>query len=245
MAGESWSFLDQLGRLGGPTWFRLGDRDLALHIRRRQLLAEGKRLTEVTAEFRRSLGIAARILPMCDAPVRTIVHTVEGDLAFQEYFVGRRCEVAVRGFSFAGIEAASLSAEVEQALENPRLEAILIGPSNPFVSIDPILSVPGLRHRLVAARVPVVGVSPIIAGSVVKGPAAKMMLELSLDPTVVGVAEKYQGLIDNLLIDSADTGSAPAIEALGIRTVPTGIWMTGREDRRRVAQAALAAALRS
>lgn len=238
--GESWSFLDQLGRLGGPDWFRLGDRDLAAHVLRSARLAAGERLTVVVADFARRLGIEAAILPMADQPVRTMVATDDGELAFQDYFVRLRCEVPVRGFRFAGIETAAVTPEAIRALRDPDLEAVLVCPSNPFVSVEPILSVPGMRAEL--QRVPVVAVSPIIAGQAVKGPAAKMMRELDMPATALAVARRYAGLASGFVIDHADAGQAPAIEALGMKVLVTEALMAGEDDRARLAGECLALA---
>lgn len=242
IAGESWAFLDQVGRLGGPLWFRLGDRDLATHVLRSERLRRGERLSAITADLCRRLGIAARVMPMSDAPVRTVVETVEGPLPFQEYFVRRRCEVAVTGFAFAAAAEAQPTAEIAAALAAADLAAIVICPSNPFVSVDPILAVSGLKPALRRRGVPIVAVSPIIGGAAVKGPAAKMMRELRLDPSALTVAEHYAGFIDAMLIDEADAPLAPRLEAraLAVRVAPT--LMKTQDDRRAVAQHALALA---
>jgi LPPG:FO 2-phospho-L-lactate transferase len=236
--GETWSFLDQLGRLGGPDWFRLGDRDVALHALRTMRLAAGESLTAVNSSFARRLGVAPAVLPMSDDPVRTVVDTADGPLPFQDYFVRLRCEVAVTGFSFAGIEAASPSSEVLSALRDPALSAVILCPSNPFVSIAPILSLPGFRAEL--GRAPVVAVSPIIAGQAVKGPAAKMMRELGMPVTALVVAGHYAGIADGFVIDHADSAQAPAIEALGIKVLATDALMRDEADRARLAAECLA-----
>jgi LPPG:FO 2-phospho-L-lactate transferase len=239
VAGETWSFLDQIVRLGGPSWFRLGDRDLATHVLRALALRSGQTLTTVTADLCRRLGIAARVLPMSDDAVRTVVHTAEGDLPFQEYFVARKCEVVVSGFEFAGIERARPTEAVTQALRDRELEAIILCPSNPFVSIDPILSVPGLRALIADAEVPVVAVSPIIAGAAVKGPAAKMMRELGLAPTPVTVAAHYRELVNGLVMDRADASFSNIVEAQGMAVCLTDALMRDEADRRRLAQQCL------
>ena len=235
VARETWSFLDQIIRLGGPAWFRLGDRDLAAHVLRAMALRSGQTLTTVTAELCRRLGIAARLLPMSDDVVRTIVRTPEGDLPFQEYFVARKCEVPVLGFEFAGIERARPTAPVTQALTAADLDAIIFCPSNPFVSIDPILALPGLRSLIVDAGVPVVAVSPIIAGAAVKGPAAKMMRELRLQPSPATVAAHYRGIATGFVIDRADSGVKATVEALGMAVCVTDTLMRDAADRRRLA----------
>jgi LPPG:FO 2-phospho-L-lactate transferase len=235
VARETWSFLDQVVRLGGPAWFRLGDRDLATHVLRAVALRSGRSLTAITAELCRCLGIAARVLPMSDDPVRTIVHSAEGDLPFQEYFVGRKCEVPVTGFAFAGAERAQPTVEVRRALQAETLQAIVLCPSNPFVSIDPILALPGMRTLIATADAPVIAVSPIIAGAAVKGPAAKMMRELGLGVSPLTVAAHYRGLVTGFVMDGADAALAAEVEALGITVRLADILMRDAADRRRLA----------
>ncbi|TKT74512.1 2-phospho-L-lactate transferase [Aquamicrobium sp. LC103] len=235
--GESWSFLDQLGRLGGPDWFRLGDRDLAMHVLRTMGLARGERLTDIVARFAARLGIEAVILPMADEPVRTMVLSGDGELPFQDYFVRLRCEIPVSGFRLAGIEMASVTPEILTTMRHPDLDTILICPSNPFVSVEPILSVPGMRTEL--ERVPVIAISPIIAGQAVKGPAAKMMRELDMPATAFAVAKRYAGLADGFVIDHADAEQAPAIEALGMKVLVTDALMRDEADRIRLARETL------
>jgi LPPG:FO 2-phospho-L-lactate transferase len=238
IAGESWNFLAQLAHLGGPSWFRLGDRDLATHVLRTAALKAGARLTTLTADLCSRLGITACVLPMSDDPVRTIVHSVEGDIPFQEYFVARRCEVAIKGFSFDGAESARVSAEVLAALSSGNLEAIIFCPSNPFVSIAPILSLPRLRQAIAEARVPVIAVSPIIAGAAVKGPAAKMMRELGLDPSAAAVAARYRGLVTGFVLDHEDAPLARTIEGMTVKATAT--LMRSIEDRVQLARSCLA-----
>jgi LPPG:FO 2-phospho-L-lactate transferase len=238
--GESWAFLDQLERLGLPTWFRLGDRDLATHVFRRLRLEVGERPTQVAAELARRLGVASTILPMSDSPVRTVVKTADGELAFQDYFVRLRCEVPVGGFRLAGIETAGTTPEIEAALGAPDLRAIVLCPSNPYVSIDPILSVGGMREALAKRPAPLVAVSPIIAGAAVKGPAAKMLRELGQDVSALGVARHYAGLIDGFVIDDADTALAGKIQALGMQVLVTGTLMRDDADRKRLATSCIA-----
>ena len=177
---ETWSFMDALAELGGETWFRLGDRDLALHVERTRRLRDGESLSAITADVVRRFEIASRILPMTDGRVRTMVRTRDGLLEFQRYFVERQCEPHVTGFVFEGAERAAPHPEILSALRNPRLRAVVICPSNPYISIDPILALPGMRAALEGAAAPVIAVSPIIAGRAVKGPTAKMMAELGL-----------------------------------------------------------------
>lgn len=203
-ADETWSFMEALGPLGGDTWFQLGDRDLALHVERTHRLRAGETLTGFVADVARRLGIVSQVLPMSDDPVRTTVETSEGPLTFQRYFVERRCEPRMRRIRFEGASAARPSPEVLEALQAPDLRAIVICPSNPFLSVDPILSVPGMRQLLEQTEAPVVAVSPLIGGAAIKGPTAKIMAELGVPLDSHAIGEHYRGLIDGLLIDEAD-----------------------------------------
>lgn len=203
---ETWTFMQAFGALGGPQWFRLGDGDLATHVQRTCRLRAGDTLTAITRDFALSLGIGPAILPMSDEPVRTIVETADGELGFQDYFVRQQCQPVVRGLRFQGAKAARPSREVLAALAHPDLAGIVICPSNPWLSVDPILAVPGLKAAIRAAGVPVVAVTPIIAGQAVKGPTAKIMRELGLAPDAIEVARHYAGLIDGFLLDVADAG---------------------------------------
>ncbi len=239
---ETWNFMDALGRLGGPTWFRLGDRDLATHIERTRRLRKGETLTHVTAALCAALGVHPPILPMSDDPVRTWVDTDEGELEFQEYFVRRRCEPRVRAVRFVGVEAARPTAAVLAALE--AASVVIFCPSNPFLSLDPILSVAGLRERV--ARKPVVAVSPIVGGQALKGPAAKLLAELGLQVSAAAVAEHYDGLLTGFVLDSVDAALRPALEARGLHVRVTDTVMGADADRARLARETLefAASLR-
>jgi len=199
---ESWNALETLGQLGGETWFRLGDRDLALHLRRTSMLAAGATRTEAAAAIGRSLGIAHRVAPMSDDPVRTVVHTPEGPLAFQHYFVRERCAPTVTGFSFQGVERARPNPLILEWLDDAT--GVVICPSNPFVSVDPLLALPGMRAALAAARCPVVAVSPIVGGQAIKGPTAKMMQELRVPASAAQVAAHYGDLLDGFVLDEQD-----------------------------------------
>ena len=204
-ADETWHFMDALEKLGGETWFRLGDRDLALHVTRTQMLAAGKTLTEATAHVCERLGVAHPVLPMSDDPVRTTVHTAGGPLAFQHYFVRDRCEPAVQGFEFAGINQARLNPQIQACLEGPgKVDGIIICPSNPFVSVDPLLSIPGARQALTGAGVPIIAVSPIVGGAAIKGPTAKMMAELNVPASAGQIAHHYGELLSGLVLDTQD-----------------------------------------
>lgn len=240
LEGETWQVREALEALGGDTWFQLGDRDLATHLWRSGRLAEGDTLTGVTGKLARALGVAAEILPMSDDPVSTVVHTGEGDLPFQHYFVRRACEPAVKGFSFAGIERAAPSPALARRLAGGEVTAVVICPSNPFVSIDPILQLPGLWQQLAALSVPVIAVSPIVAGRAVKGPAAKMMTELGLPVDAGSVARhystRYPGLVDTFVIDTADATLADGIAELGMTVAVTDTMMNSLDDKRRLAR---------
>jgi LPPG:FO 2-phospho-L-lactate transferase len=235
LAGETWNFMASLGRLGGPTWFNLGDGDLATHVERTQRLARGETLSKVTRHLCRQLGIAHHVAPMSDRSVRTIVHTADGALAFQDYFVRLRCEPAVSAVTFDGIGDATPSAAFAAAMTDPALQAVVICPSNPMLSIDPILSIPGVLQWLRQRRVPVVAVSPIVGGQAIKGPAAKMLRELGRDASVAGIAAHYRGLIDGLVFDALDEEAAPEIEAFGMAVSVTDTVMKDLGDQERLA----------
>jgi LPPG:FO 2-phospho-L-lactate transferase len=240
-AGETWSFMEALERLGGETWFRLGDADLATHVERTRRLAAGETLSAITDDFRRRLGVRAGIAPMCDEAVRTMVQTADGVLPFQRYFVERRCEPEVTGFEFEGATKARLTPALGEALAGDSLEAVVICPSNPFISVDPILAVPGMRAAIAACPAPVVAVSPIIGGRAVKGPTAKMMAELGVPASAKAVAEHYAGLLDGFVLDAADAAEADAIE---LPCLATRALMASEDDKRELAAEVLAFARR-
>lgn len=233
---ESWQCMAALEQLGGETWFRLGDADLATHILRSQRLQAGDSLSAITADFAHRLGIRARLLPMSDDAVRTRVVTDSGEFAFQDYFVRLQCQPRVERIHFSGVDTARPSQDVLAALQAPELSAIILCPSNPYLSIDPILAVPGLRAALRAAKVPVVAVSPIIAGAAVKGPTAKIMAELGLTSSADAVAAHYADLIDGFVLDERDAALASKI-GVAVRCCDT--LMLSLDDCRRVAQTTL------
>lgn len=235
ISDESWGFMAMLGQYGEEAWFRLGDRDLATHVLRTMRLRMGQSLTTVTAELAAALGIKARLLPMCNQPVSTLVNTPDGWLGFQDYFVRRHHQDRVLEVSFSGIEDADLSAEVDEALRGA--EAVVFCPSNPIVSIGPILAVDGMRDLLaeLGQRVPIVAVSPIVGGKALKGPADAMLSSLGDEPSALGVARLYAGLVRGMVIDHADADLQPAIEALGMRVLVTQTVMGGTDDRARLA----------
>ena len=232
--GDTFETLDMLKRLGEDVWFRVGDRDLAIDLRRTLLLREGKRLTQVTERLCRSLGMASNIhiLPMTDEAVATLVETDQGTLAFQDYFVRRGWQPIVQRVHFQGTEHARLPVEVQAALD--RADLVVLCPSNPFVSLDPILSLADMRDRLRGQRT--VAVSPIIGGQAVKGPAAKMFRELGQEPTAVAVARHYADFLDGFVIDRVDADQRTDIERLNMRVLVTDTLMRDRADRARLAR---------
>lgn len=239
-ADETFVMLDELVRRGGPEWFRVGDRDLALHLQRSLRWRRGDRLTEITADLASQFAVRSTILPMTDSVVATRLETAEGVLDFQDYFVRRRCAPVVREIHYDGASSASMSTELLQALASPRLERIIIAPSNPLLSIAPILSIPGMLDRLRWRGLPIVAVAPLIGGRAIKGPTAKLMQELGLRGGVVGVhefyAKQYPGVIDAMLIDEADVREA---SRLGCVVASTNTLMQTMDDRLRVAQSVL------
>ncbi len=240
LAGETWAAAGQLARLGEPTWFQLGDRDLALHVHRTRRLRDGERLTTIALDVAARLGVATRILPMSDAPVRTRLRTADGWLAFQEWFVRLRQEPAVLEIEFDGADSARMTPEVEAAFVDAR--AIVICPSNPLVSIAPILAIPGIRDAIAGARrrgVRVAAVSPIVGGKALRGPADRMLAALGEEVSALGVARRYAGLIDAFVLDEVDAALAPAVEDLGMRAVVAPSVMTDDASRAALARVVL------
>ncbi len=234
-ADESFHVLEETKRLGHDAWFMLGDKDIALHLLRRAMLDAGMTLTEVIYELARRLGVTHPVLPMSDQPVRTMIRTPEGEMPFQEYFVHRRTKPVMLGMRLAGLAEARPTAQVRAALDEA--DAVIFCPSNPFVSIGPILALPGVRERI--ARIPTLVISPIIGGRALKGPAAKMMQEQGLEVSALGVARHYAGLVDGFVLDNVDAGLADAVRALGVTPFVTNAIMRDRADRRRLAVEAL------
>jgi LPPG:FO 2-phospho-L-lactate transferase len=244
-AEESWNAMQALAELGGPDWFRLGDLDLATHLERTRLLQAGLTLSQVTARFCQVWSLRQTILPMSDDPVATRVCTEQGELGFQEYFVHQRCQPRVTGFRFEQAKDARPAPGVLEALENAQL--ILICPSNPWVSVDPILSIPGIREELTGealhSRV-ILAVSPIIRGATLKGPAAKMFAELGIEPSALAVAEHYGavrkgGILNGFIVDQLDLELVDQVEGFGIRSRPLDTWMKTIQDRQRLAEQVL------
>lgn len=234
VADETWSALGTAGRLGGETWFRIGDQDLATHVLRTQALRAGKSLTGVTADFTTRLGIRARLLPMTDAAVATWIETPDGWLAFQDYFVRRQHRDPVRAIRIDGIEQAEATGEARQAIESA--DAIIFCPSNPIVSIGPILALLGMQDLLKSCSVPRVAVSPIVGGKALRGPADTMLSALGHESSALGVARLYQGLLTGIVIDELDAEDAPAIRKLGMEVLVTGTVMRSIPDRRSLAE---------
>jgi LPPG:FO 2-phospho-L-lactate transferase len=228
---ETWNSMENISKLGGLDWFRLGDKDLGTHLERTRRLKEGQSLSEITRDFCKSWGIEHTVLPMSDQPVRTIVDTDEGELPFQEYFVHRRCEPRVKGFRFEGADKAKPAQGTREAALSA--DAIVICPSNPWVSIDPILKV------IPKIEKPVIAISPIISGEALKGPAAKMYRELGIEPSALAVANHYRGLATHFVMDTIDAQLIGSVRGLNMQTHVINIVMKSHEDRKRLAENSL------
>jgi LPPG:FO 2-phospho-L-lactate transferase len=236
---ETWSFMETLAALGGEDWFRLGDRDLAVHVERTRRLRLGETLSAITADFCRRLGVGPCVLPATNDPVRTRLRTDEGWLDFQDYFVRLQCRPVVRELAFKGAEDARPHPNLLAGLRDERLRAVIICPSNPFISVEPILAVPGTREAISACPAPVIAVSPIIGGRAVKGPTAKMMTELGMAPSAATVAKRYGDLLDGYVMDLEDAEEAAQV-APRVTLAPT--LMTNLAEREELARIVLEAA---
>jgi LPPG:FO 2-phospho-L-lactate transferase len=236
VANETWSFMQMMGQLGGETWFRLGDRDLATHIERTRLLAAGATLSEVTERLRRSLGIRHAVLPMTNDRLRTIILSGAERISFQHYFVKLQCAPAVDGLEYEGASLARPLPRLLDALNSQELDGVILCPSNPYLSIGPMLAMTELSDALKRRKRPVLAVSPIIGDAAVKGPAAKIMRELGHRPSCLGVAEFYRGLIDYIVIDRSDAVHISDIRSLGIEPILSDIMMRDLDDRCRLAR---------
>ncbi|MET0365466.1 MAG: 2-phospho-L-lactate transferase [Sphingobium sp.] len=232
--GETWSFLDAVRSLGGPDWFRLGDGDLALHVLRAERLARGETLSAITADFARAWGIRSHVLPMSDDPVETFVDTDEGTLAFQRYFVERQCAPRVNAIRFEGAETARAAPGVVEAILSA--DAVFLAPSNPFLSVDPLLAMEEIAKALEETAAPVIAISPIVGGTAVKGPTAKIMGELGIAVDNEAIANHYSAFVDALLIDTSDAPPS-ALPSLATHTM-----MRTLDDKVRVAREAIALA---
>ena len=228
---ESWNFLDKTKLLGGESWFNLGDKDLATHVHRTQRLAKGEDLTSITKNLASSFGVEAKIVPMTNDLVSTVVETREGDLAFQHYFVRDRCLPIVKRFRFEGIKSSVINPSIKEYGEENNKSAVLLAPSNPFVSIDPIIGVPGMTEELVTMKGPKIAISPIINSKAIKGPAAKMMQELGIPSTSIEITNHYKGLIDAVVIDHADAALSEKIEDMGIKVFVTNTVMHSLKEK--------------
>jgi LPPG:FO 2-phospho-L-lactate transferase len=240
VAGDTHTAMGMLESYGAEGWFRVGDADLATHVRRAALMQEGASLTDATATLSDGLGVPSRLLPATDDPVRTVVETAAGDLAFQAYFVERRQEDEVTGLRFEGVDQARPSLAALDAIE--RAELMVIGPSNPLVSIGPILAIPGMRAAVGDAPGVRVGLSGIVAGKAIRGPADRMLASLGHQPTAAGVAQLYRGLVDKFVIDEADAALTPEIEAVGMSVSVLPTVMRSDEDRAQLARSLVALA---
>lgn len=238
-ADETWSFMEALEDIGAPTWFKLGDKDLALNVFRSSELRAGTTLSDITSLVARQFGLRTQIIPMSDDPVRTMMDTDAGTLSFQEYFVHRQCNPVVNQIRFDGVERARPSPGLQALLADPGVGAYVVCPSNPYLSIDPIIALPGVRAGIAANRAPVVAVSPVVAGESLKGPTGKIMTELGVACTATAVARHYQGLIDGMIIDDRDASLVPEIERTGVRAVTTSIVMNSASEKVSLAEAVL------
>ena len=243
LAGETWNFMEAIARFEGSDWFRLGDRDLATHVYRTRALQQGLGLAEVTKSLCDAFGIVHRVLPMTDDPLQTIIATDQGDLPFQDYFVRLDCRPRVRSVRFNWVEMARPHPEFAALLNNRDLHAVILCPSNPFLSIDPILSLEGVRPCLQSTPAPVVAVSPIVGGKALRGPAARIMEELGMAPGNLVLAEYYRDFLDGLIIDRIDEHEAAAIEKLGIKVKIADTVMRSMQDRIDLAETTLEFAL--
>ena len=234
LAGESFRTLDRLKEYGVDAWFNLGDLDLATHLYRTKMLDEGKTLSEVCQQLARSLGVEHKILPVTDSPIKTMVETQDGIMSFQEYFVKNRCDPIVKSIDFNGSSNCTVTPGVRQAVLNMVL--LVFCPSNPFVSIAPILSVPGFKEMIESFSGKSIGVSPIVGGEAIKGPAAKMLKELGHDVSPVGVARQYVGLCNTFIIDEKDVDLKQEIESLGMNVFVTQTIMETDQDKKRLAE---------
>ncbi|MCF8474005.1 MAG: 2-phospho-L-lactate transferase [Emcibacter sp.] len=238
-ADESWNLMNVLKTIGGESWFLLGDKDMAVHIERTNRLNKGESLSAVTQALTQALNIEHAIVPMTDDRVQTMVTTELGEMAFQHYFVREGCQPKISSIRFDDIENARPSPAFTAAIADPELAGVILCPSNPFVSIDPILHIPGVRDMLNKLKVPIVAISPIVKGLAIKGPAAKMLQELGKEASVYSIARHYKGLINGLIIDTEDAPHGPTIEAMGIRVKVTNTIMKNLDDRKNLAATTL------
>ena len=239
VANESWRVMERVAALGGEDWFQLGDLDIATHLCRAHWLAQGSSLSEVTDKLAQRLGVATKLLPMTDQRVQTLVKTQAGEMTFQNYFVREQCRPVVCGFRFEGIEHSQPVKQLLNVLHDDDLAAIIICPSNPYVSVDPILAVPGVKEAIANSPAPVLAVSPIVGGEALKGPAAKMLSELGVESSAVAIARHYGDLLDGIIIDSVDHHQREEITDLGISVYCTNTIMRTLDDKKQLAVEAI------
>lgn len=239
---ESWQAMAMLGQVGGPNWFNLGDRDLGLHLTRAWRLREGESLSQATRFITGNLGVAHPVIPMSDEPVRTQIETETGALDFQHYFVKEQCRPVAKAIRFAGAVKARISTDFANALGRDDLAAVVVCPSNPYLSVDPILALERVRERLSARKVPLIAVSPLVGGTALKGPLAKVMAELGKPVSNMAIAEHYDGLLDHLVIDATDAADAEDLRATGLCVTVTQTIMRNSNDREQLAREVLSLA---
>ena len=236
LANETWSFMKAMKEIGGETWFQLGDRDLAIHVERTRRLNEGESLSSITSSFCRKFGVKSQIVPATDEPLKTLVKTLEGILSFQHYFVRDQCRSKILALQYEGSENAQPCSALEEALESSLLETVVVCPSNPFLSIDPILAIKGFREKLKKSKASVIAVSPIVGGNSVKGPTANNMRDLGFTVSACSIAKYYSDFIDGFILDKGDEKEITEIESLGIRVGLADTIMTDLQSKIKLAE---------
>ena len=236
LANETWSFMKAMKEIGGETWFQLGDRDLAIHVERTRRLKEGERLSLITSSFCRKFGVKSHIVPATDDSLKTLVKTPKGILSFQHYFVRDQCRPKILGLKYEGLENAQPCPALEEALESSLLETIVVCPSNPFLSIDPILAVKGVREKLKSSKARVIAVSPIVGGDAVKGPTANNLRDLGFSVSAYTIAKYYSDFIDGFMLDKGDENEISRIESLGIQVGLADTVMTDLQSKIKLAE---------
>ena len=236
LANETWSFMKAIKEIGGETWFQLGDRDLAIHVERTRRLKEGERLSLITSSFCRKFGVKSHIVPATDDPLKTLVKTPKGILSFQQYFVRDQCRPKILGLKYEGLENAQPCPALEEALESSLLERVVVCPSNPFLSIDPILAVKGVREKLKSSNARVIAVSPIVGGDAVKGPTANNLRDLGFSVSAYTIAKYYSDFIDGFMLDKGDENEISRIESLGIQVGLADTVMTDLQSKIKLAE---------
>ena len=236
LANETWSFMKAMKEIGGETWFQLGDRDLAIHVERTRRLKEGERLSLITSSFCRKFGVKSHIVPATDDPLKTLVKTPKGILSFQHYFVRDQCRPKILGLKYEGSENAQPCPALEVALGSSLLETVVVCPSNPFLSIDPILAVKGVREKLKSSKARVIAVSPIVGGVAVKGPTANNLRDLGFSVSAYTIAKYYSDFIDGFMLDKGDENEISRIESLGMQVGLADTVMTDLQSKIKLAE---------